>query len=79
MWNARLDESQAVIKMKYQQPQIGRWYYSNGRKWRGTKEPLDEVERGEWKAGLKLNSNNNKTKFMASSLITLWQIEGDKV
>ena len=27
---------------KYQQPQIHRWYHSNGR---GTKEPLDEGER----------------------------------
>ena len=32
---------------KYQQPQICRWYQFNGRKWRGTKEPLDESERGE--------------------------------
>ena len=26
-----------------------------GRKWRGTKKPLDEDKRGEWKASLKLN------------------------
>ena len=26
---------------------ICRWYHSNGRKWRGTKVPLDEGERGE--------------------------------
>ena len=26
-----------------------RWYHSNGRKWRETKEPLDEGEKGEWK------------------------------
>ena len=31
---------------KYQHPQICRWYHSNGRKCRGTKEPLDESERG---------------------------------
>ena len=30
------------------------------------------------KAGLKLNIKK-KTKFMASSFITLWQIEGEKV
>ena len=35
---------------KYQQPPIWRWYYSNGGKWRGTKEPLDEGERGELKS-----------------------------
>ena len=61
---------------KYRQPQICRWYHSNGRKWRGTKEPLDEGERGEWKASLKLNIQ--KTKIMVSS-ITSWQTEGGKV
>ena len=30
-------------------PQICRWYHSNGRKQRGTKEPLDEGEVGKWK------------------------------
>ena len=34
---------------KYEQPQICRWYHSNGRKQRGTKQPLDDSERGEWK------------------------------
>ena len=38
---------------KYQQPQICRWYHPNGRNWRGTKETLDEGERGEWKSWLK--------------------------
>ena len=28
---------------------ICRWHHPYGRKWRGTKEPLDESERGEWK------------------------------
>ena len=41
------------------------------------KEPLDEDERGEWKALLKLNIQKNK--IMASSPITSWQIEGEKV
>ena len=36
------------LQEKYQQPQICIWYHSNGRKWRETKEPLDEGER-EWK------------------------------
>ena len=52
---------------KYQQP------HSNDRKQRGTKEPLDESE----KAGLKLDIQ--KTKIMASSLITSQQIDGEKV
>ena len=47
----------------------------HGRKWRGTKEPLDESERGEWKVGLKLNIQ--KTKIMASGPITSWQIDGE--
>ena len=46
-----------------------------GRKWRRTKEPLDESERGEWKVGLKLNIQ--KTKIMASGPITSWQIDGE--
>ena len=39
---------------KHQQPQICRWYHFNGRKWRGTKESLDEDERGEWKSWLEI-------------------------
>ena len=38
---------------KYQSPQIGRWHHPYHRKWRRTKEPLDESERGEWKSWLK--------------------------
>ena len=33
--------------------QICRWYHSNDRKWRGTKVPLDDSERGEWKSWFK--------------------------
>ena len=44
-----------------------------GRKWRGTKEPLDESERGEWRAGLKLNIQ--KTKSTTSSPTTSRQIQ----
>ena len=33
--------------------QICRWHDQNGRKWTGTKEPLDKGERGEWKSWLK--------------------------
>ena len=38
---------------KYQQPQICKLYHFNGRKWRVTKESLDEGERGESKSRLK--------------------------
>ena len=40
-----------------------------------TKEPLDEVKEESEKAGLKLNIQ--KTKIMASGLITSWQIDGE--
>ena len=54
---------------------ICRWHHPYGKKQRGTKEPLDEGEKGEWKkAGLKLNIQ--KTKIMASNPITSWQIDG---
>ena len=44
---------------KYQQPQISRWYHSNGKKWKETKESLDEGERGEWKGWLKTQHSKN--------------------
>ena len=46
-----------------------------GRKLRGTQEPLDEGERGEWSVGLKLNIQ--KMKSMASGPIISWQIDGE--
>ena len=51
--------------------------WSYGRKWRRTKEPLDESERGEWKSWLKLNIQ--KMKIMASGPITSWEIDGKTV
>ena len=39
---------------------ICRWHHPNGRKWRRTKEPLDESERGEWKSWLKAQHSENK-------------------
>ena len=44
-------------------------------KWRGTKEPFDESEREEWKAGLNLSVQ--KIKIMASGPITSWHIDGE--
>ena len=48
-----------------------------GRKSRGTTEPLNEGERGEWKSWLK--TQHLKTSIMASSSITWWQIEWETV
>ena len=48
-----------------------------GRKWRGTKKHLDESESRSEKFGLKLYIQ--KTKIMASSPITSWEIDGETV
>ena len=40
--------------------QICRWHHPYGRKRRGTKEPLDESEREEWKGWLKTQHSKNK-------------------
>ena len=63
MWNTGLAESQAGIKIAGRN--INNLRYANdntlmARKWRETKELLDKDERGEWKAGLKLNIQKTK-------------------
>ena len=55
-----------------QEYQTCRWYHSNGRKWRVTKEPPDEVKEESEKADLKLNIQ--KMNVMASNPITSWQL-----
>jgi len=77
MWNARLDETQAGIK-------IARRNISNLRYTDDTtlmaeseeelKRLLMKIKESE-KTGLKLNIR--KTKIMASGPITLWQIDGE--
>ena len=62
MHNAKLDESQARIKIagrNIQQPQICRYHHSNDRNQRATKEPLEEGERGEGKSWLKTQHSKN--------------------
>ena len=71
MRNARLDEAQAGIKIAGRN--ITNLRYADDTtlmavKWRSTKEPLDEIERGECKSWLKFNIQ--KTKITASSPIT---------
>ena len=79
MWNAGLDESQAgMISGK----NINSLRYANDTTIKAeSKEELKSllmrVKEESEKVGLKLNIQ--KTKIMASSPITLWQIEGDKV
>jgi len=67
MRNAGLDEVQDGIKFAGRNINNLRYpHHPYGRKWKRTKEPLDESERGE-KVGLKLNIQ--KTNFMAAVTI----------
>ena len=64
---------------KYQQPQVCRWYHSNGRKWRGTKEPFDEGERGEWKSWLRTQLSINEDHGIRSHqfMAKRWEKSGN--
>ena len=80
MQNAGLDEAQAGIKIAW--GIINNLRYSDdnhpyGRKWRRTKEPIDESEKGEWKSWLRVQYS--ETKIMASSPITSWEIDRETV
>ena len=62
MRNARLDDAQAGIKIARRNINNLRYADDNHpfvRKWRRTKEPLDESERGEWKSWLKAQHSEN--------------------
>ena len=63
MRNARLDDAQAGIKIARRN--INNLRYADDttlmvEKWRGTKELLDERERGEWKSWLKTQHSKNE-------------------
>ena len=79
MRNAGLEEAQAGIKIARRN--INNLRYTDDttltadRKWRRTKEPVDEHECG--KVGLKFHIQ--KTKIMASCPITSWEIDGETV
>ena len=80
MRNAELEEAQAGIKIARRN--INNLRYADdttlmAERWRRTKEPLDESERGEWKSWL--NAHIQKNKTMASSPITSMQIDGETV
>jgi len=77
MRNAGLEEAQAGIKIAGRNINNLRYADNNtlgGRKWRRTKEPLDESERGEWKSWLKAQHSENEDHgiwshpFMANRL-----------
>ena len=80
MRNARLDEPQAGIKIDRRN--INNLSYADNTTLKAKSEEelkslLMKVKEENEKVGLKLNSQ--KTKIMASGLITSWQIDGETV
>ena len=77
MWNARLDEAQAGIRIAWRN--INDLRYADDTTFMAESEELKsllmKVKEESEKAGLKLNIQ--KTKIMASSPITSWQIDGE--
>ena len=80
MQNARLDDSQAGIKIAGRNISNLRYVDYNTLMTETKKELkslLMRMKKESKKAGLKLNIQ--KTKIIASSPITLWQVDGEKV
>ena len=79
MRNAGLEEAQAGIMIDGRN--INNLRYADdhcyGRKWRRTKEPLDESESGEWKSWLKAQHSENEDHDICP--ITSWEIDGETV
>ena len=78
MWNARLNEAQAGIKIARRN--VNNLRYADdttlmAENRRVTIGLFDESERGEWKSWLK--AEIQKTKIMASGPISPWQIDGE--
>ena len=81
MWNARMDEAQAGIKIAGRN--INNLKYADdttlmAESKEAPKEPLDEGKRGEWKAGLKQHSKNEdhgiqSHHFMANRWGNKWK------
>ena len=80
MWNARLDEAQAGIKIARRE--INNFRYANGttvipESEEELKSLLMKVKEESEKVGLKLSIQ--KMKIVASSLITSWEVDGETV
>ena len=79
MWNARLDEAQAGIKIAGRN--INNLRYTDDTTLMAESEEelksLLKVKEENEKVGLKLNIQ--KTKIIASGPITSWQIDGERV
>ena len=79
MWNARLDDSQAGIKIAGRNTNNLRYVDHTtlmAETKKGLKSLLMRLKEESEKAGLNLNIQ--KTKIMMSGPITSWQIEGKK-
>ena len=59
MRNAGLEEAQAGIKIAGKNINNLRYVDDTIYKWRRTKEPFDESERGEWKSWIKTQHSEN--------------------
>ena len=77
MWNARLDESQAGIKIARRNINNLRYADDTNLMAEGEEELKSLLMKESEKPGLRLNIQ--KTKIMASSPITCWQIDEEKV
>ena len=80
MWNARLDEAQAGIKIARRNTNNLRYAYDTilmAESEEELRSLLMKVKEESEKIGLKLNIQ--KTKIMASGPITSWQIDGETV
>ena len=79
MWNPKLDEPQAGIKIARRN--INNLRYADKTilmaESKELKSPLKKVKEESGKVGLKFNIQ--KTKIMASGPITSWQIDGETV
>ena len=78
MWNAGLDEAQARIKISRRNTNNLRYTDDNtlmAKSEEDLKSVLMKVKEESEKAGLKLNIQ--KTKIMAFSPVTSWQIDGE--
>ena len=78
MWNTELDEAQAVIKIARRN--INNLRYADGTTFIAESEEelkslLMKVKEESEKLGLKFSIQ--KTKIMASGLITSWQVDGE--
>ena len=73
MRNVGLDEAQAGIKIARRNINNLR-HQSNGRKWRRTKDLLDESKRGEWKSWLKAQHSEKQRSWhpVPSVQFSLW-------